>query len=219
MKVIFLQDVPGTADAGEVKEVKNGFARNYLLPRNLAAPATLDQLRRTGNIQKAAQGTRLKLSDDAQVVAKALEGQQVTIEVRVGPTGRLFGAVTGRHIADELNKLMERDLDHRSILLGEAIHDPGDYDVNVRLYRDVTAQVKVRVVPEGYSEEQAGAVEEALVTETPGEASAAQEAPEAESNAEEASEDTEEPGGEATEEPEGPEDESPEPTEEKSQER
>jgi large subunit ribosomal protein L9 len=187
MKVIFLKDVPGTADAGEVKEVKNGFARNYLLPRNLAAPATLDQLRRTGNIQKAAKETRLKLSDDAQVVAKALEGQQVIIEARVGPTGRLFGAVTGRHIAEELNKLMERDLNHRSVLLGEAIHDPGDYDVNVWLYRDVTAQVKVRVVPEGYLEEQASVVEEASV-----EASAAQEASEEASGAEEAPKDAEE---------------------------
>jgi large subunit ribosomal protein L9 len=155
MKVIFLEDVPGTAEAGEVKEVKNGFARNFLLPRELAAPATKNQLQRLNIIEKGAQQKRLKLSDDARVVAGALDGTAITIEVRVGPTGRLFGAVTGRHIADEVNKLTDRDLDHHSILLGDAIHDPGDYDVKVRLYRDVTAQIKVSVVPEGYLEEQA----------------------------------------------------------------
>jgi len=155
MRVIFLEDVPGTADAGEVREVKNGFARNYLLPRKLAAPATPGQLQRMNTIQEGAGQKRLKLSDDAKVFAAALEGQVLTIEARVGPTGRLFGAVTGRHIADELNKLTEGSLDHRNVLLGAAIHDPGEYDVPVRLYREVTSQVKVHVVPEGFVEQQA----------------------------------------------------------------
>jgi large subunit ribosomal protein L9 len=164
MKVIFLEDVPGTGDAGEVKEVKNGFARNFLLPRKLATPATKNNLQRGNIIEKGAQQKRLKLSDDARVVAGALDGMAITIEVRVGPTGRLFGAVTGRHIADEVNKLTDRDLDHRSILLGDAIHDPGDYDVTVRLYRDVTAKIKVSVVPEGYLQEQAKKAAEVTAT-------------------------------------------------------
>ncbi len=155
MKVVFLEDVPGTADAGEVKQVKNGFARNYLLPNNLAAPATATALQGIRRIQEAAQDTRLKISEDARVVAKALEGQHVTIEVRVGPSGRLFGSVTSRNIAEELTKLTGREVDHRSIMLGESIHDAGDYDIPIRVYREVTATVKVSVIPEGYLEEQA----------------------------------------------------------------
>ena len=183
MRVLFVEDVQGTADAGEVKEVKNGFARNYLLPRSLAVPATPDQLQRIKNIERGAQQKRLKVSDDAQIVAGALDGQTVTIEVRVGPTGRLFGTVTGRHIAEELGMLTTWSLDHRNVLLGEAIHAPGDYDVPVRLYRDVVCQVKVRVVPEGYPQEEAArsaveAVEkEAAPSEAPEASDDEQEAP------------------------------------------
>ena len=156
MKVIFLEDVPGTADAGEVKEVKNGFARNYLLPQGLAAPATHDQLQRLRSIQQLAGEKRLEQTEDMAVVAKALEGTTVTIEGRVGPTGRLYGAVTSRHIAEELAKLTDRPLTHTNIHLGDAIHEPGDYPVTVHLYREVNAQVTVSVVPEGYLQEMAG---------------------------------------------------------------
>ena len=154
MKVIFLEDVPGTADAGDVKDVKNGYARNFLLPKGLAAAATSDQLQRTRAIEKAAQETRLKLSDDWNVVAKAIEGINVRVEARIGPTGRLFGAVTGRQIAEKLSEQAGRELSHRQVLLGEAIHEPGDYEVNVRFYRQVLAQVTVSVVPDHVDEAQ-----------------------------------------------------------------
>ncbi len=150
MKVIFLEDVAGTADAGDVKVVKNGFARNFLLPRNLAAPATPDQLQRLHAIQKTAQEKRLKFSEEWSTVAKALDGTVVTVEVRVGPSGRLFGAVTGRQIAQKLSEATGREIDHRQVLLGTSIHDPGDYSVGIRLYREVQATITVSVIPEGY---------------------------------------------------------------------
>ena len=158
MKVIFLKDVPETADAGEVKEVKNGFARNYLLPRGLAAPATPDQLQRIKAIEKAAHETRLKFSEEWEVVAEAIAGTTVEVEVRVGPSGRLFGSVTGRAIAEKLTEATGREIDHRQVLLGTAIHGPGDYPVSIRLYRDVQAEVIVSVIPEGYSPEEAAAM-------------------------------------------------------------
>ncbi len=158
MKVIFLKDVPETADAGEVKEVKNGFARNYLLPKGLAAPATPDQLQRVKAIEKAAHETRLKFSEEWGVVAEALAGTTVEVEVRVGPSGRLFGSVTGRAIAEKLTEATGREIDHRQVLLGTAIHEPGDYPVNIRLYRDVQAEVTVSVIPEGYTPEEAAAM-------------------------------------------------------------
>ena len=158
MKVIFLEDVAGTADAGEIKEVKNGFARNHLLPKQLAAPATPDQLQRVQAIEKAAQANRLKFSQEWTSVAEAMNGLSVTVEVRVGPNGRLFGAVTGRHIADKLTEATGRKIDHRQVLLGEAIHEPGDYPVSIRLYREVHAAITVSVVPEGYTPEEAAAL-------------------------------------------------------------
>lgn len=213
MKVIFLEDVAGTADAGEVKVVKNGFARNFLLPRKLAAPATRDQLQRVRAIEKNAHEQRLKHSQEWDVVAKAIDGMIIPIEVRVGPSGRLFGAVTGRQIAEKLSEATERDIDHRQVLLGAAIHDPGDYPVTVRLYREVTAGITVSVIPEGYEpgteptaeaeaflEEEAqaraaaeGSAEEtpeAAEAETPSEESEPEPEPEAEEVAEEAAEES-----------------------------
>ena len=178
MKVIFLEDVAGTADAGEIKEVKNGFARNHLLPKHLAAPATPDQLQRIKAIEKAAQANRLKFSQEWASVAEAMNGISVTVEVRVGPNGRLFGAVTGRHIADKLTEATGREIDHRQVLLGEAIHEPGDYPVPVRLYREVHADITVSVVPEGYTPEEAAALAAVAAEEL-----AAFEAGEAEANA------------------------------------
>ncbi len=158
MKVIFLEDVAGTADAGEVKDVKNGFARNYLLPKHLAAPATPDQMQRIKAIEEAAQTKRLKFSEEWTSVAEAMTGTAVTVEVRVGPSGRLFGAVTGRHIAEKLREATGREIDHRQVLLGEAIHEPGEYPVAVRLYREVHADVIVNVVPEGVTPEEVAAM-------------------------------------------------------------
>lgn len=158
MKVIFLEDVAGTADAGEVKEVKNGFARNHLLPKGLAAPATPDQLQRINAIEKAAQSNRLKFSEEWGLVAEAMNDTNVIIEMRVGPSGRLFGAVTGRHIAEKLTEATGREIDHRQVLLGETLHEPGDYPVAIRLYRDVHANVTVSVIPEGYTPEEAAAL-------------------------------------------------------------
>ena len=158
MKVIFLEDVAGTADAGEVKEVKNGFARNHLLPKGLAAPATPDELQRINSIEKAAQSNRLKFSEEWGLVAEAMNDTNVIIEMRVGPSGRLFGAVTGRHIAEKLTEATGREIDHRQVLLGETLHEPGDYPVAIRLYRDVHANVTVSVIPEGYTPEEAAAL-------------------------------------------------------------
>ena len=158
MKVIFLEDVAGTADAGEVKEVKNGFARNHLLPKGLAAPATPDELQRINAIEKAAQSNRLKFSEEWGLVAEAMNDTNVIIEMRVGPSGRLFGAVTGRHIAEKLTEATGREIDHRQVLLGETLHEPGDYPVAIRLYRDVHASVTVSVIPEGYTPEEAAAL-------------------------------------------------------------
>jgi large subunit ribosomal protein L9 len=195
MKVIFLEDVAGTADAGEVKDVKNGFARNYLLPRQLAARATINELQRMNSIQKTAQHKRLKITEDMAKVAGAMEGMQVSIEAKIGPSGKLFGSVTSRHIADALNKETGRNLDHRNVLIGDSLHELGDYPVNIRLYRDVIAHVNVSVIPEG-GVEVVSADED--TDDATSEAALAEETPVAEASAEE--EATPEPAEESPEE-------------------
>ena len=218
MKVIFLEDVPGTADAGEVKDVKNGFARNYLLPRQLAARATINELQRMNAIQKVAHQKRLKVTEDMTKVAEAMEGMQVSIEAKIGPTGRLFGSVTSRHIAEALNKETGRSLDHRNVLIGDSLHELGDYPISIRLYRDVVANVSVSVIPEGGVEvEDVEAVADEAAPEAAAEeeATVAEESPVAEASVEE--EAVPETPEEAPEEEAAPEPE-PEPSEESSDE-
>ncbi len=177
MKVIFLQDVEGTAQVGEVKEVKNGFARNFLLPRGLAAPAVEPYLRRgQARAAREAKGQEA-LDEEANALAERLEGSRITIAARVGEQGKLYGSVTSVHVAEEVTKLIgEEEFDHRKVLLPEAIKEVGVQPVRLRLTRNVEAAIEVEVVAEGEPE--------AVVTEEP-QATEAEEAPEAELAAEE----------------------------------
>ena len=148
MKVLFVQDIPGKADAGEIKEVKNGYARNYLIPNNIAVPATEVQLQRLNIIKKQAEGRRIKEAQDMQLIADKLHGNKITITAKVGPTGKLYGSITNRNIADNLLALVDYPIDHRSVLIAESIQAPGSYETTIRLHRDVTATVTVNIVGE-----------------------------------------------------------------------
>ena len=148
MKVLFVQDVPGKADAGEIKEVKNGYARNYLIPNNIAVPATEVQLQRINIIKKQAEERRIKEAQDMQLIADKLHGNEITITAKVGPTGKLYGSITNRNIADNLLSLVDYSVDHRSVLIAESIQAPGSYEATIRLHRDVSAVVTVNIVGE-----------------------------------------------------------------------
>ena len=125
MKVVFLEEVEGTARTGDVKNVAGGFARNYLLPRKLAAPATAHYI----NIaqQKATKEGRrqVKLDDEAQKLVPQVDGKEITIEVRVGDQDKMFGSVTARDIAESLAELTKIDLEHRQIDLRQPIRELG----------------------------------------------------------------------------------------------
>ena len=148
MKVLFVQDVPGKADAGEIKEVKNGYARNYLIPNNIAVPATEVQLQRINIVKKQAEESRIKEAKDMQLIADKLHGNEITITAKVGPTGKLYGSITNRNIADNLLSLVDYSVDHRSVLIAESIQTPGSYEATIRLHRDVSAVVTVNIVGE-----------------------------------------------------------------------
>ena len=149
MKIIFLEDVAGTADAGEVKEVKNGFARNYLIPKNLAVPANHNALQRVEKLSRRAGVTRIQLLSDLKELAQELDGRRVDVEMRAGSSGRLYGSVTNTIIADALSEMTASEIERRTVEIDEPIRDLGVYDLAIRLHPEVSASIQVVVYPIG----------------------------------------------------------------------
>ena len=164
MKVIFLSDVPGSGQAGDVKEVKNGYARNFLLPRQLAVPASHDHMQRLEAIRKAGDERRIKEQNDLNALVEQLSELTLRLSARVGPTGRFYGAVTTTHVTEELTRLTEREFDRRSISLENPIHEPGAYEAQARFAYGISATLKLIVDAKG----QEGAVEARMAEETEG---------------------------------------------------
>ena len=185
MKVVFFKDVEGTAQVGDVKVVKNGFARNFLLPRGFAGPTTPPNLQRANSLAEKEVRRQAKLDSEAAVQKERLDGYTVTFEARVGETGRLYGSVTSRDIAQKLLESTGIEVDSRVILLSEPIRSLGQQDVTIRFTRNVSASIVVAVEPDEDSKEiveqlRAREAEEALVA---AEAEAAAEAAAAEAAA------------------------------------
>jgi large subunit ribosomal protein L9 len=167
MKVVFFEDVEGTAQVGEVKEVKNGYARNYLLPRGLAGPTTRENLQRANALAQREARRQEKLDAEARVLAARLENLTVSIEARVGETGRLFGSVTNRDIAAAIQSATGVELEHQQVLLPEPIRELGQRTVDIRFTRNVSATVTVDVVPDAASKPIADRLQAARAAETP----------------------------------------------------
>ena len=148
MKVVFVEEVEGTAQVGEVKDVKNGFARNFLLPRGLALPATKHNLQRVDKLAKADVIRQEKLDGGAKLVAKKIDGVTITLKARVGQQGRLFGSVTALDIAKALSETSGSEVEHRQVQLPQAIRTLGSQEIKIRLTRNVFADVTVNVESE-----------------------------------------------------------------------
>jgi large subunit ribosomal protein L9 len=144
MKVVFFQDVPNVARAGDIKEVADGYARNFLIPRQLAALATPEAMSRvtTGDVAKA--------RTDAELVAlaKQLDGQEVNLKAHAGAKDRLYGSVTSADIAAELERVTKITVDKRKIELDKPIHHLGSYEVAIHLGKDILPKIKVNVAEE-----------------------------------------------------------------------
>ena len=204
MKVVFLQEVEGSGHTGDVKNVANGFARNYLLPRKLAAPATDHNIRVAQGRANVESKHQAKLDADAAALADRLVGHSVTLTVKAGPQGRLYGSVTARDIAEALEGPLGHMLEHRQVELEEPIRQVGLFEVPLRLSRNVRAMLQVEVLGEGMpppapaveqgaEEAVAGEAPEPAATDEEPEAAATDEEPEAEETiAEEAEEPAEE---------------------------
>ena len=146
MKVIFLQDVKGQGKKGEMKEVSDGYARNYLIPRNLAAQATTDNLNALKTKEKAAAAKAAKEKAVAEENARKLEGVQVIIRAKSGSSGKLFGAVTSAEIASALKEQFDIDIEKNKIVQAEPIKTYGSYTVKAKLGYEVSGNVNLLVV-------------------------------------------------------------------------
>ena len=196
MKVVFFEEVEGTALVGEVKDVKNGFARNYLLPRGLAGPTTRNNLVRAERLAKADAIRQEKLDGEASPVALAIAGAEMTFEARVGEQGRLFGSITARDIAERLTEIASAkvpgaSIEHRQVLLPQSLRELGSVDVRVRLTRNVSAEVQVTVEADAESVDLS--IEELVEAEDELEAAAAASEDEQDSAEEESAEAEQEP--------------------------
>ena len=167
MKILFLKDVRPTARAGDVKDVKVGFARNFLIPQGLAVHATDHELRRASALRVLAEDRRLVEAKEWQDIADALKDQKVRIDVRTGPTGRLYGSVTNTMIAAKISEMTEREIDRRGIQIPAPIRTVGEYKVPARFVEGVTATLVIEVVADDASIELNRQMEEAqaLMTE------------------------------------------------------
>jgi len=149
MRVVFLDDVEHAGRAGEIKEVKDGYARNYLLPRKLAAAANTSTVQQAEAKARVIDKEQEKLDVAARAVADKLAGEPLVILARVGSEGRLFGSVTSTDIAEELSKRGAGTVEHRQVALGQPIKEVGRQEIEVSLTRNVKAMVTVEVRGEG----------------------------------------------------------------------
>ena len=147
MKVVFYEDVEGTAQVGDVKEVKNGFARNFLLPRGLAAAASRENQQHANSLAQKESRRLEKMDAEAGRLVDRLSGMAITIEARVGENGRLFGSVTNRDVAAKLAEAGV-EIDAHIIMVTEPIRELGIHNVNIRWTRNVSHLLPVEVVPD-----------------------------------------------------------------------
>jgi len=148
MKVVLQEDVKGLGATGDVKDVADGYARNYLIPRRLAAPATAGALKNVEAQRAAAAKRQAQLDAEARALAERLAGMTLTLRARVGSQERLYGSITSADIAAALGRELGTPFDRRKLVLAEPIRELGAHQVPVHLAHDVSATLTVNVEPE-----------------------------------------------------------------------
>lgn len=148
MKVLFLKDVPNVAHAGEIKEVSDGYATNFLLPKKLGERATADVQNRFES-QKRAEAKRVAEQEaEMKALAAKITGRVFTITAKTGGGEKLYGSITNADVAVVVSQTLGTEIDKRKVELPEAIRALGTYDVSVKLYKNICPQIKVKIVPE-----------------------------------------------------------------------
>ena len=145
MKVILLEDVKSLGKKGEIVNVNDGYARNFILPKKLGLEATSKNLNdlklQKQNDEKVAQ----EKLDAAKALAEEIKEKSITVKIQAGVEGRVFGSVSSKEIALEAKKQLNMDIDKKKIIIPDAIKSLGTYNVNIKLHKDVTATLTVKV--------------------------------------------------------------------------
>lgn len=147
MKVVFIEDVSAKEKKGDIKEVSDGYARNYLLPRGLALPATQGALKAAQKISEDRERKRVRQHDEYVELAKKIDGTELKFKSKASSKGKLHGSITSADIADKLSDAVKVDIDRKKILLKSSLHNIGTYEVDVVFSKDASA--KIAVVIEG----------------------------------------------------------------------
>ena len=145
MKIILKQDVKSIGKKDEIHEVSDGYARNFLFPRNLAAPADAAALNQARTKSEAKAHHEAEARTAAEELAAKIKGQVVTAKVKGGASGKLYGKVTGKEVAELLTQLTGTEIDKKKVELANPIKQTGEFVVPIKLYTDVVAELKVKV--------------------------------------------------------------------------
>ena len=145
MKVVLLKDIKGKGKAGDIVNVSDGYAANYLFPNKLAVVGNAGNLNQAESKKQSDNYRKDQIRQEAFENAKKINGKEVTISVKIGENGKLFGSVTSKEIADEVSKLGV-EVDKKKVELNDNIKSVGKYNVKIKLHPDVTAKCVVNVV-------------------------------------------------------------------------
>ena len=148
MKVILKQDVSGTGKAGDIVNVSDGFARNMLIPRGLALEATDGNIKTLEKQKEQQEKKAQENKANAEKMAEDLKSKKVVIKAKAGEGGKLFGAITGKDVADAIKAQLGLDFDKKKIDLGNPIKTLGTYSVDIKLYPEVKSSLSVEVEAE-----------------------------------------------------------------------
>ena len=146
MKVILLDNIKGVGKKDEIINASDGYARNYLLPKNLAVEANAENMSKLNNKKEAANYKKDVEKQKAEELAQKLKGILLKIKVKAGENGKIFGGVTAKEISDNLKSQYNFDVDKKKIELKETIKTLGSFEVSIKLFEGVTASLKVEVI-------------------------------------------------------------------------
>ena len=145
MKVILTEDVKSLGKKGEIVNVNDGYARNFILKKNLGLEATGKNLNDLKLQNRNAEKVAKEKLEAAQKLAKDLEDKSVTVKIQAGVEGKVFGSISSKEIALEAKKQLGLEIDKKKIVIPDAIKSLGTYNVNIKLHKDVTATLAVKV--------------------------------------------------------------------------
>ena len=149
MKVILKQDIRALGKRGDLKEVADGYARNFLLPKGLAIEATTTNIKVLKDKQESLAQRELREEAEAKELAQKLTGLKVVFHAKTGEQGRLFGSITAKDVTDQIAKISGIEIDKRKLEFDEALKTLGTHQLKVHLFKGVTTEITVQVVAEG----------------------------------------------------------------------